>query len=151
MCQQDLPKLWCRYEFIVHNYLRNSEIVPQWIQQEISKKVTVTDSVHHLFAVHNLSLRCLTGSHMTILSKSIYRVRINVNMNIHDSVSFYFNFVKGYHFVLRLKQHFFDKAQFFQMNRLNPTIDAWREKEVETCTRCSLSFERCLGKTKSVR
>ena len=151
MCQQNLPKLWCRYEFIFHNYLRNSEIVPQWIQQEISKKVTVTDSVHHLFAVRNLILRCLTGSHMTILSKSNYRVILNVNMNIHDSVSFYFNFGKGYHFVLRLKQHFFDKAQFFQMNRVNPTIDDWREKEVETCTRCSLSFERCLGKTKSVR
>ena len=38
------PKLWCRYEFIVHNHQWNSEIVPQWIQQKISKKVTETDS-----------------------------------------------------------------------------------------------------------
>ena len=44
MCQQNLPKLWCRYEFIVHNHLWNSEIVPQWIQQKISRKVTETDS-----------------------------------------------------------------------------------------------------------
>ena len=43
MCQQNLPKLWCRYEFIVHNHLWNSEIVPQWIQQKISRKVTETD------------------------------------------------------------------------------------------------------------
>ena len=48
---------------------------------------------------------------MTILSKSNYCVRINVNMDIADSVSFYFNFGKGYHFVLRLKKHF--KARFF--------------------------------------
>ena len=48
MCQQNLPKLWCRYEFIVHNHLWNSEIVPQWIQQKISKKVTETDSQKRL-------------------------------------------------------------------------------------------------------
>ena len=58
-------------------------------------------------------LRYLTGSHMTISSKSNYRVRLNVDMDIADSISFYFNFGKGYHFVLRLKQHFFDKARFF--------------------------------------
>ena len=43
MCQQNLPKLWCRYEFIVHNHLRNSEIVPQWIQQKIS-----TENIQYL-------------------------------------------------------------------------------------------------------
>ena len=42
MCQQNLPKLWCRYEFIVHNHLWNSETVPQWIQQKLSRKVTKT-------------------------------------------------------------------------------------------------------------
>ena len=60
---------------------------------------------------------------MTIFSKSNYRVRIDVNMDIADSISFYFNFGKGYHFVLWLKQHFYDKARFFKMNRVNPTID----------------------------
>ena len=63
------------------------------------------------------------GSHMTIFSKSNYRVRLNVNMDIADSISFYFNFGKGYHFVLWLKQHFYDKARLFYMNRVNPTID----------------------------
>ena len=52
-----------------------------------------------------------------------YRVRLYVNMDIADSISFYFNFGKGYHFVLWLKQHFYDKARFFKMNRVNPTID----------------------------
>ena len=80
---------------------------------------------------------------MTILSKSNYRVRINVNMDIADSVSFYFNFGKGYHFVLRLKKHF--KVRFFKMNRVNPAIVDQREKEVETCARRSLSFESFLG------
>ena len=42
-------------------------------------------SLHHLFAVHNLIFRCFTGSQMTILSKSNYRVRLNVNMNITQS------------------------------------------------------------------
>ena len=106
---------------------------------------------HHIFAVRNLILRCLTGSHMTILSKSNYRVRLNVNTDITDSISFYFNFWKGYHFVLRLLQHFFDKARLFKMNRVNPAIIDRREKEVETCARRSLSFESFLGKTKSVR
>ena len=69
--------------------------------------------LHHIFAVRNLILRCLTGSHMKILSKSNYRVRLNVNMGIVDSISFYFNFGKGYYFVLRLKEHLFDKARFF--------------------------------------
>ena len=69
---------------------------------------------HHIFAVRNLILRCLTGSHMTIVSKSNYRVRLNVNMDIADTISFYFSFGKGYHFVIRLKQHFFDKARFFK-------------------------------------
>ena len=68
---------------------------------------------HHMFAVRNLILRCLTGSHMTIVSKSNYRVRLNVNMDIADTISFYFSFGKGYHFAIRLKQHFFDKAHFF--------------------------------------
>ena len=43
MCYQNLPKLWCRYEFIVHNHLRNSEIVTQWIQQKIS-----TENIQYL-------------------------------------------------------------------------------------------------------
>ena len=47
---------------------------------------------------------------MKILSKSNYRVRLNVNMDIVDSISFSFNFGEGHYFVLRLKQHFFDKA-----------------------------------------
>ena len=51
------------------------------------------------------------------------RVRLNVNMDIADSISFHFNFGKGYNFVLRLKQHFFDIARFFLMNRVNPAID----------------------------
>ena len=59
---------------------------------------------------------------MTILSKSNYRVRLNVNMNIADSVSLYFNFGNGYHFVLRVKQQIFDKARFFFMNNLNHAI-----------------------------
>ena len=53
---------------------------------------------------------------MTILSKSNYPVRLNVNMNIADSISFYFNFGKGHYLVFRLKQHFFDKARFFKVN-----------------------------------
>ena len=36
------------------------------------------------FALGNLILRWLTDSHMTIFSKSNYRVRLNVNMNIAD-------------------------------------------------------------------
>ena len=86
---------------------------------------------------------------MKILSKSNYRVRLNVNMDITDSISFYFNFGKDYHFVLRLKQHFFDKARFFLMNRVNPAIVDWRRKEVETCARRSLSFESFLDKITS--
>ena len=34
--------------------------------------------LHHTYAVRDLILRCLTGSYMTILSKSNYRVRLNV-------------------------------------------------------------------------
>ena len=85
--------------------------------------------LHNTFAVRNLILRCLTGSHMTISSKSNYRVRLNVNMNIADSIPFYFNFGKGHYFVLRVKQHIFGKAQIFQINRLNPAIINWREKK----------------------
>ena len=69
--------------------------------------------LYHTFAVRNLILRCLTGSHMTILSKSNYCVRLNVNLNIADSISFYFNFGKGRYFVLKVKQYIFDKARFF--------------------------------------
>ena len=50
---------------------------------------------------------------MTIVSKSDYRVRLNVNMDIANTISYYFSFGKGYHFAIRLKQHSFDKAQFF--------------------------------------
>ena len=79
--------------------------------------------LHHIFVVRNLILRCLTGSQMTIVSKSNYRVRPNVNINIADSISFYFNFGKGYHFFLRLKQHFFDKARFF-LNEQGKSCDS---------------------------
>ena len=37
----------------------------------------------------NLIPRRLMGSYIIILSKSNYRVRLNVNMNIVDSISFY--------------------------------------------------------------
>ena len=59
---------------------------------------------------------------MTILSKSNGRVRLNVNMDIADSISFYLNFGKSHYLVLRLKQHFFEKARFFKMIRVSPTI-----------------------------
>ena len=72
-------------------------------------------------------LRCLTGCHMIILSKSNYRARLNVDMDIADSISFYFNFGKGYHFVLRLKQHFFDKARFF-LNDQSRSCDSWPKR-----------------------
>ena len=107
--------------------------------------------LHHTFAVRNLILKCLTGSHMTILSKSNYQVRLNVNMDTTDSISFYFNFENGCYFVLRLKRHSLDKARFFLMNRVNPAIVDWTEKEVESCARGSLSIESFLGKKKSVR
>ena len=86
--------------------------------ENIALKSTVTEQwssliQQHIFAVHILILRCLTGPHMTVVSKSNYHVRLNVNMDIAHSISFYFNFGKGYHFALRLKQHFFDKARFF--------------------------------------
>ena len=82
---------------------------------------------HNSFAVRNLILRCLTGSHMTIFSKSNHRVRLNVNMDIADSISFYFNFGKGYHFFLRLKQHFFDKARFI-LNEQSKSYDSWLKR-----------------------
>ena len=107
--------------------------------------------LHNTGAVRNLILRCLTGSHMTTSSKSNYRVRLNVNMKIADSISFYFNFGKGHYPVLRVKQHILDKARIFQMNRENPAIINWREKKVETCARRSPSFENSLDKTKYVR
>ena len=44
MCRQNFPKLWCRYEFIVHNRLRNFETVPEWIQQKICRKFSETDT-----------------------------------------------------------------------------------------------------------
>ena len=55
----------------------------------------------------SLILKCLTGSHMTTFSKSNYRVRLNVNMNITDSISFYFNFRKGHYVILKVNPHIF--------------------------------------------
>ena len=55
-------------------------------------------------------------------SESNYRVRLNLNMDIADSISFYFNFAKGHYFVLRIKQHFLDKARFFKINTVNSAI-----------------------------
>ena len=62
--------------------------------------------LHYTFAVRSLILRCWTGSYMTILSKSNYRVRLNVNMNIADSISFYFNFGKGCSFYRRVLEEY---------------------------------------------
>ena len=65
---------------------------------------------------------------MKILSKSNYRVRLNVNMDITDSISFYFNFGNGCYFVLRLKLHFLDKARFF-LNEWGKSCDSWLKGE----------------------
>ena len=54
-------------------------------------------SLHHTFVVHNLILSCLTGSYLTTSLKSNYCVRPKVNLNIADSISFYFNFGKTIH------------------------------------------------------
>ena len=94
--------------------------------------------LHHTFAALNLILRCFTGSHMTIFPKSNYRVGLNLNMNIADSISFYFNIEKGHYFVHRVTQHILDKAQFFKINWVNPAIVNWSEKGVETCSLRSL-------------
>ena len=58
MFQQNFLKLWCRYEFNAHNNLWNSEIVLQWIQQKISRKVTETDSQTRLLNSITLTM-CL--------------------------------------------------------------------------------------------
>ena len=57
----------------------------------------VNSCLHHMFSAHDLILRCLTGSHMTILSKSNYCVRLHVNMTIAYSISCYFKFGKGHY------------------------------------------------------
>ena len=54
-------------------------------------------SLHHTFVVHNVILSCLTGSYLTTSLKSNYCVRPKVNLNIADSISFYFNFGKTMH------------------------------------------------------
>ena len=59
--------------------------------------------------------------------KSNYRVRLNVNIDIADSISFYFKFSKGYYYVLRVKQHIFDKTRFFKMNDVSLAIVNRRE------------------------
>ena len=59
---------------------------------------------------------------MTIMSKLNHRVRLNVNMDIADSTSFYFNLGKCHYFGSRVKQHFFYKACFSKMNRVNLAI-----------------------------
>ena len=64
----------------------------------------------------------------SLSSKSNYRVILDVNMNIADSISSYFNFGRGYHFVLRVKQQIFDRARiFFVINNLKHAIANWRE------------------------
>ena len=55
----------------------------------------------------SLILKCLTGSHMTTFSKLNYRLRLNVNMNIADSISLYFNFRKGHYVILKVNPHIF--------------------------------------------
>ena len=59
---------------------------------------------------------------MAILSKSNYRVRLNVNIDIADSISLYFNFGKGHHFVLRLKQHSFPILQGMATFNVGPQV-----------------------------
>ena len=78
--------------------------------------------LHHTFIVNNLILRCSAGSHRDNIVKLNYRVRLGVNLDIADSISFYFNLGKGHYFGRRANQHFFDIACFFLMNRVNPAI-----------------------------
>ena len=48
-------------------------------------------------------------------------------MDIADSISFYFNIGKGYHFVLGLKQHF-DKSRFF-LDEQSKSCDSCLKRE----------------------
>ena len=50
---------------------------------------------------------------MTMLSKLNYRVSLNENMDITDSISFYFNLRKAHYLRLRLKQRFSHKVGVF--------------------------------------
>ena len=60
MCEQNFPKLWCWYEFIVRNHLWNSEIITQSIQQKISKKVTEIEKCkQQLFTLNMCLPACL--------------------------------------------------------------------------------------------
>ena len=138
--------------------LSEEKVAPCFVTQTMihsSRCRTISILPVSLFAPHicgrNLILSCLTGSHMTISSKSNYCIRLNADMNIADSNLFYFNFGKGHYVVLWVKQHIFGKVQIFQMNRVNPATINWRERKVETCARRSTSFENFPGKTKYVR
>ena len=59
-------------------------------------------------------------SHDKIVKLKLSR-QTYINMNIADSIKFYFNFGKGHYFVIRVKKHF-DKARFFKMSRVIPAI-----------------------------
>ena len=64
---------------------------------------------------------------------NIFKIKLlrqtNVNTNIADSISLYFNFRRGYYFVLRVKQQIYDKARFFKMSNVNHVIANWREND----------------------
>ena len=51
-------------------------------------------------------------SHMTVLSKSNYRLSVNENKNIADLISIYFNFEKDHYFVCKVQPY----DNFFSLN-----------------------------------
>ena len=91
------------------NIALKSTMTKQWNSLHFTREFVCTT---HLRSRLNI-LKCLTDSHMTMLSKSNYRVRLNANKNIADSISLHFNFGERLHFVLRVKQQIFNRARFF--------------------------------------
>ena len=83
--------------------------------------------MHQTFAARKLILRCLTGSHMTILSWSNNSSDLCKHeqswLNLIYFILFYSNFRKGHYFILWVRPHIFDEARFF-LNEWSNLLDS---------------------------
>ena len=83
---------------------------------------------HHTFAVCNLILRCLTGSHITILWKSNHRVKLNLNMDTQWLNLILFQCWERLPLCSKTKTTLLRQSAIL-LNEQNKSCDSWLKRE----------------------
>ena len=112
--------------------LSEEKVAPYFVRQTISWSSSQSSRKHENIALKITTTKEFKFTHLAVAQPPFYLwvclQHTFAVRNLIDSISFYCKFGKDSFFVLKVKQHSFDKARFFKINRVNYAIVERRKK-----------------------